>query len=149
MTHTNFTKVTRMVLIKVGTAEVVRTCHGALDRKGKQRTDGGADHQRDHDHRDACGAFLHDRDRARRVHGACGSSTSVSALFSTCRQKTSQSPFPRIPSVPKPSMPSKVPSCDPAQISTFRARNCMQREQEVRRCFRMTRRRRHAQRDIP
>lgn len=37
-----------------------------------QRTCDGADHQRDHDLRDACGAFLHDHDRQRRGRGACG-----------------------------------------------------------------------------
>ena len=30
---------------------------------------GGADHQQDHDHRDAFGACLHDRDRPRRDRG--------------------------------------------------------------------------------
>lgn len=36
-----------------------------------RRTGGDADHQRDHDHLGACGAFLHDRDRQRRVLGVC------------------------------------------------------------------------------
>ena len=46
-----------------------------------KRTGGGADHQQDHDLLDACGAFLHDRVRRRRVRGACESLIDASAFY--------------------------------------------------------------------
>ena len=57
------------------------------------RTGGGVDHQQDHDLRGACGACLHDRDRRRRVRGACESSRTVSAFSKQPEKETICQPF--------------------------------------------------------
>lgn len=72
MAHTNFTEVTRMVLIEIGTisSPMIRVSQREMYCV---HTGDDADHQRDHDHPDACGAFLHDRGRRRHDRDACGS----------------------------------------------------------------------------
>ena len=72
--HTNFTEVTRMVLIEVGSViKAVDEILGSTEW-GNQRTCGGEHHQQDHDHRGASCAFLHVHDRPIRGRGACESS---------------------------------------------------------------------------
>jgi hypothetical protein len=74
VSHTNFTEVTRMVLIEVGSVvQAVDQILGSTERRN-QRTCGGEHHQQDHDHRGASCAFLHVHDRPIRGRGACESS---------------------------------------------------------------------------
>lgn len=70
VSHTNLTEVTGMVLL----TDMLATRRSSRPffryRKSLEPCPcwygGGADHQRDHDHLDACGACRHDRDRQRR-----------------------------------------------------------------------------------
>lgn len=83
--HTDLTKVTRMVLIKVGSEKKKKK--GILsisvsNRDKLRHTGGGAHHQQDHDHQDVSDACLHVRGPLIHVHDVCESSLNESA-FST------------------------------------------------------------------
>jgi hypothetical protein len=80
--HTDLTKVTRMVFIKVGSDK-----HGILsvsvqNKDRLRHTGGGAHHQQDHDHQGVFDASLHAHGPLIHVRDACESSTNGSA-FST------------------------------------------------------------------
>lgn len=69
--HTNLTEVTGMVLFSIVSIDI--RLRGGSYRKSRESVEpcpcwygGGADHQPDHDHPDACGACQHDRVRERR-----------------------------------------------------------------------------------
>ena len=80
MTHTDFTKVTRMVLVKVGPiVETLATQLQVLYCNGLTGDD--VDHQQDHDHQDAYDASLHDHDQPIHDHDVSESSTNESAFF--------------------------------------------------------------------
>lgn len=71
VTHTNLTEVTGVVLFYV--VSIAVRCRwlpskfsGGYVEPCPSWCGGGADHRPYHDHRDACGAFLHDRVRQRR-----------------------------------------------------------------------------------
>jgi hypothetical protein len=83
--HTNLTKVTRMVFIKVGSDK-----HGILsasvwNKDRLRRTGGGVHHQQDHDHQGVSDASLHAHGPLIHVRDVCESSSNGSA-FSTCLQ---------------------------------------------------------------
>lgn len=77
--HTHFTKVTRVVLVKVDTTHQVGPLFHKV--KAERHTGGGAYHQRDHDLRGVYGASQHVRDRQRHDHGACESLRGGSAFL--------------------------------------------------------------------
>lgn len=74
VTHTNLTEVTGVVLFEHLSVFIVRVHRlGAACAASREFVEpcpswcgGGADHRPYHDHRDACGAFLHGRVRGRR-----------------------------------------------------------------------------------
>ena len=91
--HTNLTEVTRMVLcavvsllfllslgIPIASFFLGRVCEPCPCWYG-----GGADHQPDHDHRDACGACLHDL--CRQKHGRDYVPKLASKLHPNCHQR--------------------------------------------------------------
>lgn len=73
--HTDFTEVSRMVFVEVGSKLHREVLVGLQENDSDpgRRTGGDADHQQDHDLQGACGAFRHVRDRPIRGHGACES----------------------------------------------------------------------------
>ena len=79
MAHTDFTKITWMVLIKIGSNK--RNSISIQNRENDNSTGGGVDRRQDHDHQDVYDAFLHVHGRVIHVHGACESSTNGSASF--------------------------------------------------------------------
>ena len=72
-THTDFPKVTRMVLVKVGSVDIVVRRNLEDGKRDHKRTGDGVDHQQDHDHLGVCDVFLHAHDLRRRGHDACES----------------------------------------------------------------------------
>jgi hypothetical protein len=62
MMHTNFTEVTRMVFVKVG-SENWRFSYDGAQKRHVVRTDDDVDHQQDYDLLEVCGACLHVRDQ--------------------------------------------------------------------------------------
>ena len=82
MTHTNFTEVTRMVFVEVGSENWRFSCNGAQKKKHDLVRTDEVDYQQDHDLLDVCGACLHVRDRPIRGHDACEFSRTEMASFS-------------------------------------------------------------------
>jgi len=83
MPHTNLTKVTRVVLVKV---DPKKNHHEILSKSKKSthpRTGGGVHHQQDHVLPDACGACLHDHIQQTHARDVFEYSRIVSAFFST------------------------------------------------------------------
>ena len=81
MTHTNFTEVTWVVFVEIGSEKLEIQLQWA-QKHDVARTDDDVDHRQDHDLLDAYGACLHVRDRPIRGHGAYGFSRIEMALFS-------------------------------------------------------------------
>jgi hypothetical protein len=83
VSHTNLTEVTGMVLFKSEKSMLVIAlpCVHHILIKSLEPCPcwygGGADHQQDHDHLDACGACQHDRGRERRGRDCEGQKMSV------------------------------------------------------------------------
>lgn len=84
--HTNLTEVTGMVLLTLLASKFAgyRPCRESSRGHVEPCPSwcgGGADHRPYHDHRDACGAFLHDRVRQRRGRDCERRSVSPSIAF--------------------------------------------------------------------
>jgi hypothetical protein len=83
--HTDLTKVTRMVFIKVGSDKHEILSVSVSNKDRLTHTGGGAHHQQDHDHQGVSDVCLHAHGPLIHVHDACESSSNESA-FSTSLQ---------------------------------------------------------------